>query len=96
MSGRRQFMAILRKDLIRELRTREMIISMILFVLLAMVIFHYAFGVKEDVDLTYFTGGMLWVVFVFGALLGLNRSFAHEKDEGCLDGLLLCPVLPPR
>ena len=35
---------------------------------------------------------MLWVVFVFGALLGLNRSFAHEKDEGCLDGLLLCPV----
>ncbi len=92
VNGRRQFMAILRKDLIRELRTREMLISMILFVLLAMVIFHYAFGVKADVDLTYFTGGMLWVTFIFAMLLGLNRSFAQEKDERCLDGLLLCPV----
>ncbi len=92
MSGRRQFMAILRKDLIRELRTREMIISMILFVLLAMVIFHYAFTVKEGADLTFFTGGMLWVTFIFAMLLGLNRSFAQEKDERCLDGLLLCPV----
>ena len=90
--GSRQFMAILRKDLIRELRTREMLVSMILFVMLAMVIFHYAFGVDEDTDLTYFTGGMLWVTFIFSALLGLNRSFAQEKDEQCLDGLLLCPV----
>jgi heme exporter protein B len=90
--GRRQFIAILRKDLIRELRTKEMLISMFLFVVLAMVIFHYAFTVKEGTDLTYFTGGMLWVTFIFGALLGLNRSFAQEKDENCMDGLLLCPV----
>ena len=89
--GRRQFRAILRKDLVRELRTKEMLISMFLFVMLAMVIFHYAFSVRA-VDLTYFTGGMLWAVFIFGALLGLNRSFAQEKDEDCLDGLLLCPV----
>ena len=92
VSGWAQFKAILRKDLIRELRTREMIVSMILFVLLAMVIFHYAFTVKEGADLTYFTGGMLWVTFIFAMLLGLNRSFAQEKDERCLDGLLLCPV----
>jgi heme exporter protein B len=57
-----------------------------------MIIFHYAFGVRENVDLTYFTGGMLWVTFIFAMLLGLNRSFAQEKDERCLDGLLLCPV----
>ncbi len=87
----RQFKAILRKDLVRELRTKEMLISMFLFVMLAMVIFHYAFSVRA-VDLTYFTGGMLWTVFIFAALLGLNRSFAQEKDENCLDGLLLCPV----
>jgi heme exporter protein B len=90
MAGR-QFRAILRKDLVRELRTKETLISMFLFVMLAMVIFHYAFSVRT-VDLTYFTGGMLWAVFIFGALLGLNRSFAQEKDEDCLDGLLLCPV----
>jgi heme exporter protein B len=35
---------------------------------------------------------MLWVTFIFATLLGLNRSFAQEKDEHCLDGLLLCPV----
>jgi heme exporter protein B len=92
VSGWAQFKAIVRKDLIRELRTRDMIVSMILFVLLAMVIFHYAFSVKEGADLTYFTGGMLWVTFIFAMLLGLNRSFAQEKDEHCLDGLLLCPV----
>jgi heme exporter protein B len=92
MTGWAQFKAILRKDLIRELRTRDMIVSMILFVLLAMIIFHYAFTVKEGADLTYFTGGMLWVTFIFAMLLGLNRSFAQEKDERCLDGLLLCPV----
>jgi heme exporter protein B len=92
VSGWAQFSAILRKDLVRELRTREMLVSMILFVLLAMVIFHWAFSVKGETDLTYFTGGMLWVTFVFAMLLGLNRSFAQEKDERCLDGLLLCPV----
>jgi len=92
MSGWAQFKAIVRKDLIRELRTRDMLVSMILFVLLAMIIFHYAFTVKEGTDLTFFTGGMLWVTFIFAMLLGLNRSFAQEKDERCLDGLLLCPV----
>lgn len=90
--GRRQFRALLRKDVTSELRTKEMLVSMFLFAVLAMVVFHYAFSVRRDVDLTFFTGGMLWVTFIFGALLGLNRSFVHEKDEGCLDGLLLCPV----
>lgn len=92
MTGWTQFEAILRKDLIHELRTREMLVSMILFVLLALIVFHYAFSVGDDVGLSYLTGGMLWVTFVFAMLLGLNRSFAQEKDEHCLDGLLLCPV----
>ncbi|HSL96195.1 MAG TPA: heme exporter protein CcmB [Thermoleophilia bacterium] len=91
MSAAAQFSAILRKDLTRELRTREVLVSVFLFVMLSLVIFHYAFA-SEGNDLTFFTGGMLWVTFLFGALLGLNRSFAQEKDEGCLDGLLLCPV----
>ena len=92
LSGRRQFWALLRKDVVSELRTKEMLISMFLFSMLAMVVFHYAFTATGDIDLSPFTGGMLWAVFVFASLLGLNRSFVHEKDEGCLDGLLLCPV----
>lgn len=91
MSAAAQFAALLHKDLLRELRTRETLVSMLLFVLLALVIFHYAFDVGAG-GLTRLTGGMLWVTFVFAVLLGLNRTFAQEKDEHCLDGLLLCPV----
>lgn len=87
----RQFLALLRKDVLRELRTRETLVGMALFALLAMVVFHFAFDAGVA-DLTPFVGGMLWVTFIFAALLGLNRSFAQEKDEHCLDGLLLCPV----
>jgi len=90
--GFRQYRAMVRKDLLSELRTRETVVAMFLFVVLAMVVFHYAFTATGGGTLSFYTGGMLWVVFVFGALLGLNRSFAHEKDEGVLDGLLLCPV----
>ena len=80
--GRRQFLALLRKDLLIELRTREMLLSMFLFAVLVLVVFHYAFDPKGGADLTPLAGGMLWVVFLFAALLGLNRSFAREKDEG--------------
>ena len=89
--SRRQFLALLRKDVLVELRTREMLLSMFLFAILAMVVFHYAFA-PGRADLTSLAGGMLWVVFLFASLLGLNRSFGRERDEGCLDGLLLCPV----
>jgi heme exporter protein B len=91
MTARRQFLALVRKDILIELRTREMLLSMFLFAVLALVVFHYAFA-ADGRDITGSAGGMLWVVFLFAALLGLNRSFGREKDEGCLDGLLLCPV----
>jgi len=97
MTASRQIGALLKKDMIAELRTKEMLTSMFLFALLAMVIFNYAIGssVKRGVvtlDLTSVAGGLAWIIFVFMSLLGLNRSFVHEKDEGCLDGLLLAPV----
>jgi len=90
--GLRQFRAMVRKDLVLEMRTRETLAAMFLFAVLAMIVFHYAFTAAGHGAPAPYAGGMLWVVFVFGALLGLGRSFAHEKDEGCLDGLLLCPV----
>lgn len=96
MNASRQIAALLKKDMIAELRTKEMLTSMFLFALLSMVIFNYALGstVKTgaQLDLTGIAGGLAWVIFLFMSLLGLNRSFVHEKDEGCLDGLLLAPV----
>lgn len=96
MNVGRQIGALLAKDMIAELRTKEMLTSMVLFALLTMVIFNYALGstVKTgaQLDLTGIAGGLAWTIFAFMSLLGLNRSFVHEKDEGCLDGLLLTPV----
>lgn len=94
MTYLRQVWAILKKDLTLELRAKEMLTSMFLFVVLAMVVFNYAFGPNVK-NFTMLAAGMLWVAFVFTSLLGLNRSFVHEKDEECLDGLLLCPVDRP-
>lgn len=91
MKGLRQLWVILKKDILMELRTKEMIVSMLLFVMLTMIIFNYAFRADRN-DLTQFGGGMLWLAFIFTAFLGMNRSFVHEKDQGCMDGLLLSPV----
>jgi heme exporter protein B len=94
MGGARQISAIIKKDIIAELRTKEMVVSMFLFVLLVIVAFHYAFGDSSGFE--SFAGGLLWIAFLFTSLLGLNRSFVHEKDEGCLEGLLLAPVDRPN
>lgn len=90
----RQFWAILRKDLLLELRSKDIFTSTFLFSVMALVIFHFAFSPNLK-DLTPVAAGMLWVAVLFTSLLGLNRSFVHEKDEECLDGLLLTPVDRP-
>ena len=83
--------AILWKDLLLELRTRDMVASLFIFALLVVVIFNFALDpAPELVAVT--APGIVWVAFVFSGMLGLNRGFGLEKDQGTLDGLLLCPV----
>jgi heme exporter protein B len=83
--------AVVWKDLVAELRSRELLSAMLVFALLVILIFNYALKLdataRENV-----TAGVLWVTFAFAGTLGLNRSMATEKDRGCLDGLLLAPV----
>ncbi|MBI4295667.1 MAG: heme exporter protein CcmB [Chloroflexi bacterium] len=81
--------AILWKDILAELRTKEIIASVLIFALLVIITFNFAFD-PENISLV--ASGILWVAFTFGGILGLNRSFVHEKDKGSLDGLLLSPV----
>jgi len=88
----KKMLAIVEKDIIAELRTKELFTSMLVFVLLTLVIFNFAFGQDVQSDMVNLASGILWVAFLFAAVLGLNRSFVHEKDEGCLDGLMLSPV----
>lgn len=91
MNYLRRVLTIVGKDIAAEIRTKEMMNAMIVFVLLTLVIFNFAFGERFE-GAAEATAGILWVAFLFAAVLGLNRVFVHEKDEGCLDGLMLCPV----
>jgi heme exporter protein B len=83
--------AVIWKDLSAELRSRELLSSMLVFALLVILIFNFALELDAAARATV-TSGVLWVTFVFAGTLGLNRSLAIEKDRGCLDGLLLAPV----
>jgi len=91
MSLLRQIAAIIHKDVTAELRTKEMFSSMFVFALLTVVIFNFAFELRVA-DARAIAPGVLWVSVTFAGMLGLNRSFVLEKDQGCLDGLLLAPV----
>ena len=87
----RKVLAIVHKDIIAELRTKEMFSSMFVFALLVIVIFNFAFELRVA-NFKQVAPGVLWVTFTFAGMLGLNRSFILEKDKGCLEGLLLAPV----
>lgn len=86
-----QMRALLLKDLRLELRTRDTLVAMVLFSVLAMLVLQFAFQRVED-NLTPFAGGLMWVVLALTAILGVGRSYVAERDQGVLDGLLVAPV----
>src|SRR3989442_4546577 len=80
--------ALARKDLKVELRTRDTLPAMLLFVLATLVVFHFALPTNAADDAAY---GLLWVAIVFTALVGLTRAWVPEHEHGVLDGLVLAP-----
>ena len=84
-------MAIFWKDILLEIRTKESITAILIFALLVVVIFNFAFE-PETATTSLVAPGILWVAFTFAGVLGLNRVFAIEKENSRLAGLLLCPV----
>jgi heme exporter protein B len=81
---------VLRKDLRVELRTFESIPAMTLFTVTTFVLFHFGLDRSTlDGDLA---SGVLWVTLLFGAVLGQNRLFVAEEEQGGFDGFLLAPV----
>jgi heme exporter protein B len=77
-----------RKDLRVELRARDTLPAMLLFVLSTLVVFHFALPAGTGDEAAY---GLLWVAIVFTALLGLARAWVPEQEHGVLDALLLAP-----
>jgi heme exporter protein B len=88
MSYAADVLALTRKDLLLELRAKETVPSLLLFVLSALVVFHFALpeGSGEVAG-----KGLLWVAIVFTALLALTRAFVPEREQGMLDALVLAP-----
>ncbi len=91
MNGWQQFYAILRKDLLMELRSKDIISSMLVFSLIVVVIFNFIFDPGSG-QMKTMTPGILWVAIIFAGNIGLARSFAREQEQGMMHGLLLCPV----
>src|SRR6266513_5036106 len=81
---------IARKDLAIEFRTRSAFLSALVFALLGLVIFYYAWD-PTAVAATDLAPGVLWVIFTFSGLLGLHRSFGVELADHAIDGLLASP-----
>jgi heme exporter protein B len=82
--------AILRKDLLIELRTKESVPAMVLFSITVYVLFH--FGLDRDSLDGELASGVLWVTMLLAAVIGVTRLFAAEREQGGIDGLLLAPV----
>jgi len=86
-----QVAAIVWKDLVTELKTRELFSTMFVFSVLVILIFIFSINLSI-VKATEVGPGVLWVAFLFAGTLGLNRSFMLEKENGCLQGLILTPA----
>jgi heme exporter protein B len=87
---RRTVGALLRKELLVELRTLESVPGMSLFAVTTFVIFHFALNrnsVSGDL-----AAGILWVTLLFASILGVNRLFVADADQGGFDSFLLAPV----
>jgi heme exporter protein B len=80
--------ALARKDLLLELRAKDTLPAMLLFVAAVFVVFHFALpGTPSRLETT----GLLWVAILFTALLGLGRAFVPEREQRTMDGLVLAP-----
>ena len=87
----RQVLAIVAKDIAAELHTREMVSAMLVFAVLALLVFSFALDLGGAMARAA-APGVLWATVAFAGTLGLSRSLAREQQTGCIDGLLLAPM----
>ena len=87
----RQVWVILSKDLRAELRSKEAINASLSFSVVILLLFSFAFD-PTDEQTRAISGGLLWIVFAFAGAMILNRSFAREIPNDCLDALIAAPV----
>lgn len=82
--------AILRKDLVTELRSKELFPTMLVFGILILLVFNFAFEFSAQI-VPQTVSAILWITFIFSGLLSLSRSFSLEKENNALQGLIISP-----
>jgi heme exporter protein B len=87
----RQTFTVMAKDLRSELRTKEAVNASLSFALVILILFSFAFDPTSETT-REIAGGLLWLVFAFAGVLVLNRSFARELPNDCLEALISSPV----
>lgn len=85
-------LAVLWKDLLAEWRSRDRLTAMLVFSLLVVLIFQLVLPRQPPEQARALAPGLLWIAWLFAALLGLNRAFALELENEALAGLALAPV----
>jgi heme exporter protein B len=90
----RQSLTIAAKDLRSEFRTKETLNATISFSIVILLLFSFAFEPTEE-EARVLSGGLLWLVFAFAGVLILNRGFARDLPNDCLDALIASPISGP-
>jgi heme exporter protein B len=89
----RQILFVARKDLQAEWRTKEALNASLAFAMVVLVLFSFAVDPTSE-TMQEFSGGLLWLVYLFAGVLILTRSFSRETQNDCLDALLASPASP--
>ena len=87
----RQSWTIAAKDLRSEIRSKETVNASLSFALVILLLFSFAFD-PDSAQIQELAGGLLWLVFAFAGALVINRSFARDQPNDCLDALIASPV----
>src|SRR5712692_9692110 len=86
-------LAVARKDLTSEWRTRELVPALAQFVVLALVIANFGFQFDSR-NAPAIAPGVLWMALVFAGLVAFGRAFAAEREQSSLDAMLMTPASP--
>ena len=84
---------IFKKDLVSEFRAKESVVTMVTFSVLILVLFSMAFEPSRQ-TVEEILPGLIWMSLIFSGILGLNRTYAKERFNDCLIGILSTPIAP--
>lgn len=93
MNGLRVALAVARKDLLSEWRTRELIPALAQFIVLALVIANFGFQIDTQ-SAPMIAPGVLWLALVFAGLVAFGRAFAAEREQASLEAMMITPASP--